>query len=195
VAALAPWLTPEQVTTAVTPLLEALRTTTDSFERARLAEAMAALALRGGPLEREPPPRLAPEQVLEVLSLAYTSIANMTNVSTAEIWATVIGRLLQVRPEAEHVAGVVEVLKYPTSAGEPSEVLLSSLRERFVSDIYKGNLQEILAWIRTRFPSVDLCSQAIHPDPRQNLDASPGAFQRAIAWINSFTVVDQCSRS
>jgi hypothetical protein len=95
----------------------------------QVARALAALA------------ELSPEQAQRVLKIARAKIAKAENQDQAEPLARLIGNLLQLRSPAEHVTGVVEILKYPTTAGRPTEILLDGLRKRF-SDAPSGSLRD-----------------------------------------------------
>ncbi|NEJ03090.1 toll/interleukin-1 receptor domain-containing protein [Rhizobium ruizarguesonis] len=77
-------------------------------------------------------------------------------------WAEVIDTLLQMRPEAEHIAHLIAVLKYPTTAGRPTKVLLSGFRRR--SPDAPESLDQAIQWIGAHFPQLKT-SLINAPDP------------------------------
>jgi hypothetical protein len=143
-AALAPTLTIEQATTAKESVLRNILTTTDPTQRRRFVSALARL-----------PILLTSEQIATISNVVRAELAATGKAKDGEVLAQAISGLLRSRPEAEHVAEVIELLKYPTAAGAPSAALLAGLRERFTDAPADGaNLREFVAWIRTRFPTL-----------------------------------------
>ena len=121
---------------------------------------------RLGSAAAEPPPLLQPD---------------------AQVWANIVDRLLHSRPDPEYVANLVDVLKYPTVAGEPTDVLLSGLRKRFADAPPDGaelsdsiavadappdgaELSDSIAFVKKRFPAVDVRTPPTRPGPA---DATP----------------------
>ncbi len=151
---LASGLTPEQARAALDPLLSAFQTSTDPLERGRPGGALGVLA-----------PKLTPEQAQRVLKVAQTKLAKAESQNQAQPPAELIGSLLQLRSPDEHITEVVEILKYPTAAGQPTEILLEGLRKRF-SDAPSGSLLETAAWAEQRFPHLrpNLSSPPVRPD-------------------------------
>jgi TIR domain len=144
VGALAPMLTSEQATTVKESILRVLSTTTNRTQRKRLIAALARL-----------PAQLTPEQIVTISGIIRGEIASAGKIDDGEQWASAIDGLLRSRPEVEHVAEVIELLKYPTMAGKPGDTLLASLRERFRDFPAQGaNLRDFAAWVRARFPKL-----------------------------------------
>ena len=80
-------------------------------------------------------------------------------------WAQAMNRTLLARPETEHVSIVIDLMKYPTVAGIPDDVLLSGLHARFADAPAEGaRLRELVAWVKKRFP--ELASKLGQPPVR-----------------------------
>jgi hypothetical protein len=143
-AALAPALTTGQATAAKESVFRIISATTDRTQRKRFILALGRL-----------PAQPTSEQMATISGMVRAELAGAGKADAAEQLAQAISGLLRSRPEAEHVAEVIELLKYPTAAGAPSAALLAGLRERFTDAPADGaNLRELVAWIRTRFPTL-----------------------------------------
>jgi hypothetical protein len=61
--------------------------------------------------------------------------------------------LLPREPAARYVGGIVEALKYPTTAGPATDALLDALHDRLPdAPGHKAGLAETLAWILSSRP-------------------------------------------
>jgi hypothetical protein len=76
--------------------------------------------------------------------------------SEAAAWAGAIPALTAGVSNEAFASGVVEVLRYPTAAGEPTDVLLRSLTARFqdVMELKSGKLDDALAWVAKTYPAL-----------------------------------------
>jgi len=99
--------------------------------------------------------RLAPhsEERGGALCLAKTGLAWTGSKEEASAWAGAIAVLLPVDRDA-FTAGIAEVLRYPTAAGAPTEVLLAALAQRWPDEDAlrgkKGIDPAVLAWFEQR---------------------------------------------
>jgi hypothetical protein len=112
---LAPSVTPDLATRAAEDLLTMLPDTPDYLSREAIARALAALASKLPDARRD-----------EALSASKSALATTGSTEEATAWARAIAALLPTDP-GDATAEVVEVLKYPTATGTPSDVLLAAL--------------------------------------------------------------------
>jgi hypothetical protein len=114
-----------------------IKQTTNPFILWPLAEAVQALA---GKLSDSQAPGLLPP----VRGL----LANARGDNAAEAWASVIAKLVAHEPNDVFLSAIVEVLKYPTAAGKPTDALMAALQTRFpnVPEL-KGGLDTALPWL------------------------------------------------
>ena len=162
-AALAGRLPAEQAAAAardaLRPVLEAVRGTTALSARKVLAEAAGALV---GRLPAEHAAAAA-----QILHTARAALGWSASPEEAAAWARVLVSLLALGPEEEQVRGIVEALKYPTTAGPATEVLLDALRDRSRAPGAEAGLEANLRWVSARFPAVDLSSPPVCPEPQR----------------------------
>lgn len=101
------------------------------------------------------------------LALAMTRLANAGVEQEALGWADAIAALARPLPTDAYLATLLEVLKYPTTAGLPTNAILTALRERF-ADMPGPNsgLQQAVAWLTSR-----LGAEAVARPPKRPQDA------------------------
>jgi hypothetical protein len=90
----------------------------------------------------------------EVLLFAKHQLANSGFLEEAAAWAKAVGALLDNEVDDEaYVKAVIEVLKYPTSAGRPTEVLLDYFHSRFSdAPVPSESPWHAVVWIEQTFP-------------------------------------------
>ena len=73
--------------------------------------------------------RLSKSQTTELGKLARSRLANAGSQAEAASWANTIAAIARLAPDTER-ATIIEVLRYPTAAGRPTQIFLTSLNER-----------------------------------------------------------------
>jgi hypothetical protein len=128
----------------------------DYLAREAVARALRALA-----------PRLAahtPERNM-ALCVAKTGLAWTGSREEAAAWAGAVAALLPADRDA-FTSGVVEVLKYPTATGVPTELLLAALAKRWPDEDALRGKQEldpaVLTWLEKQ-PGRLLAKQVVPP--------------------------------
>jgi hypothetical protein len=101
------------------PLLAAIKGTTNPDALRALAHALQTLAPKLSDLQKQ----LAAEWARRVLGWA-------PGAEPAKVWARVLAMLLPRDPADRYVSGIVEALKYPTTAGSATDVLHDALHDR-----------------------------------------------------------------
>ncbi len=135
--------TPEHGKSAADLVLAALK---GSPTRAsEIAETLEALA-----------PHFNTDEARELLQVARASLAMVSQAdnrgyvdeNALDAWAGAIAALASNDPDDKaFLATIVEVLKYPTAVGKPTETLLAALRQRFPNTPeLKGDLQTAAPW-------------------------------------------------
>jgi hypothetical protein len=82
----------------------------------------------------------------------------------AEAFAGAISVLLKAEPPRAYVAAVVELLKWPTTAGPATDALLEALHERVPGAPGKeAGLDATVAWVAATYPDIDLDSPPTFP--------------------------------
>ena len=150
-------MTPAQASAAETAVVRAGLAATDAEQRRRFLTVWGRL-----------PAKLADAQSAAVLSKVRNELAQTGRTSDVERWVQATNAFLRSRPESEHIAFVIDVLKYPTVAGKSGDRLLAGLRERFTDAPAQGaNLREFIAWVTTRFPTLaaKLSEPPVRPPP------------------------------
>jgi hypothetical protein len=156
-AAFAPRMSAAQAARARDVFVRAIAETGVSDQRQALIWGLAEL-----------PPGLSPEQSAKVLSIAREELADAGKSDEAVEWIQAIDRLLASRPEAEHGAVVIDILKYPTVSGKPSDALVADLRNAFADAPAQGApLRDVVTWLKARFPALapKLAEPAVRPSP------------------------------
>lgn len=100
------------------------------------------------------------------LDLACRGLAEAGTVEEATGWAGVAEAVLRVEAgsPAAYLARLIEMLKYPTAAGEVTDDLLQRLQERFPeAPGGTAGLAPNLAWIGRQVPEVDLAGGPVRP--------------------------------
>jgi hypothetical protein len=147
-------LSDAQAQAAIEPVLAAIKAP-NSRNTVTLAQAFQALA-----------PKLSDRQKELAIVWARRALGWAPGKKYAEAWVRVLTILLPRDPAARYVAGIVEALKYPTTAGPATDALLDALHDRSPdAPGHEAGLAKSLAWIRTAFPSIDVASPAVCPPP------------------------------
>jgi len=108
--------------------------------------------------------KLTTQQAEEILAIARYGLANSQDDIISKKWAVVIDTILQMRSGPDHLVGVSSVLKFPTAAGDPSDVLLAGLRRRFTdAPDENSGIRKTITWMQGRLPEVDLGSRPVRP--------------------------------
>jgi hypothetical protein len=108
---------------AIDPILEAIKKTADPAVLKALAQGLRALAAQ-----------LTDEQASKLLPQAQKFLANTGDEETADAWADIVGELARRasgRDDRMFIGTILEVLKYPTVAGKPTDTLMAALQKRF----------------------------------------------------------------
>jgi hypothetical protein len=156
-AALAPRMSAAQAAKTRDAFVRALGETDDSDQRKALIQGLAQL-----------PVALTPEQSVKALSIARAELADVGKSDEAVEWIQPLDRLLASRPEPEEGAAVIDILKYPTVGGAPTETVVAGLRTRFADAPAQGApLRDVVAWLKARFPALapKLAEPAVRPAP------------------------------
>ena len=145
-------LTEKQVQDALDSLIAVIKQTPDSGPASSLAQAVQALAIEL---------TVAPPSI--VIDLAEERLAAAKTEDEAIAWAGALVELTRFRQEQDYVRTLVEALKYPTSAGKPTDVIIDALHRRFPdAQALKGPLSEALPWFVEK-----LGADAVARPPRQ----------------------------
>ena len=93
------------------------------------------------------------------------SILAMTNKAmAAQAFAHAIAETLPGEPATSYVAAIIELLKWPTTAGPATDELLEVLHERVPGAPGKeARLAATIQWVATTFPEIDLDSPPTPP--------------------------------
>ena len=148
--------TPEQAQVALGPVLDAIRQSTEPNQVDALAQAVQTLA-----------PKLAPEQVNEVIEILRSKLAAADEPGVATAFAHAIAFTQPIDPAEpqSYVASIVELLKWPTTA-EPgaTEALFEVLHDRVPgAPGREAGLDATVQWVATTFPEIDLDSAPTPP--------------------------------
>ncbi len=82
----------------------------------------------------------------------------------AEAFARLIAVTRSVVPDEPYVAMIVELLKWPTTAGSATDALLEVLHERVPGAPGKeAGLDATVAWLPATYPDIDLDSPPTYP--------------------------------
>jgi hypothetical protein len=115
---------------------------------------------------------------LRAWDLLATRLAWAPTRAEATAWAGALVHLLPRSPPQVYIEQIVEALKYPTSAGPATAVLLDALREAEPSAPGKeAGLGATLSWLRVAHPAIDLegrprCPKS--PAAQKDLVCPPG---------------------
>src|SRR5262249_25076918 len=110
-------LTDAQAQAAIDPIVALIKQTTNPYILRPLAEALQALA-----------GKLSDSQAPGLLSPVRRLLANARGDKAAAAWASVIAELVAHEPNDVLLSVIVEVLKYPMAAGEPTDALMAALQ-------------------------------------------------------------------
>jgi len=142
---------------AVDPLAKSLRTATDANQLNAILLAVTTAA-----------DKLTPEQLKEFRTDASSLLAWSPNVSLSVSAAKALGSpALRGGGAVEDAQRIVDYLKYPTAAGEPTDVLLEALRSmKRGAPSREAGVDGTLNWIAREHPSIDLDGRPAFPAPR-----------------------------
>jgi hypothetical protein len=105
-------------------------------------------------------PKLAGPELNEALSLAKRHLARATTPEEAEGWVQAIASLSSSQSDDVALDTFLEILKYPTVAGRPTDALLAALRKRFSdAPAPEDGVRAAAAWFASR-RGVDAVSRA-----------------------------------
>jgi hypothetical protein len=160
VQALAPELGPEQAQVALGPLLTGTSQTTDAgISQTTDADLLRAWAAAVGALGVRTP-TAARRRAMELLLVPLASTGSPFR---AAALAEAIASLLPTEPLETYVSRIIELLKWPTTAGPATDVLLNALHQGVPGAPGKeAGLNATVAWIAETYPNVDLTSP---PEP------------------------------
>jgi hypothetical protein len=140
VEALAGKLTAEQAQAALPPILTAIAAMKDPDQLQAFAPAVGALA---GKLTAATP--------VDAFDLVRKELAAARTEEEAVAWAGALATLAKFQADDEFLATLVEALKYPTTAGKPTEAIIQVLHERF-PNVHEldGSLADAMPWFIER---------------------------------------------
>ena len=96
--------------------------------------------------------------------LVQFALARVDNPVTAKDLARAIAVTLPAEPPKPYVAAIVELLKWPTTAGPATDALLEVLHERVPGAPGKeAGLDATVAWVAATYPDIDLDSPPTFP--------------------------------
>lgn len=177
----APRLRPDAAAGLADAAIRAAPLAPDAFGRAALADLLAALV-----------PILSPDRKATAMALARVDLAASGSVEEAAAWARLLGAGLPTIVSVDDVRALVEVLKYPTAAGQPTKVLLQALESRLppeerpkVPSLADLPVPSLVAWLEHQYGNgLDLSSRPSRPMPlpgRQREARTTGGFGLATA--------------
>jgi hypothetical protein len=104
------------------------------------------------------------EQARATIAVMRTVLGETAEPKVAWAFARAVAVvLLADRPEV-YVAKIVELLKWPTTAGPATDALLEALHERVPSAPGKeAGLDATVAWVAETYPEIDLDSPPSYP--------------------------------
>jgi hypothetical protein len=165
---LAPSVPRDLAARAAEDLLTMLPDTLDYLSREAIARALAALT-----------PKLSDAKRDEALSAAKLALAKTGSTEEATAWAGAIAALLPADAWAA-TAEIVEVLKYPTATGTPTDILLAALATPWPEEhrMIAGRVLEdatVLDWLKARLPDgYNLAEPPPPPPPGPRLGGGTG---------------------
>jgi hypothetical protein len=130
-----PKIPAQQAEIAVRQILAAAAQTSNPSVRQSLADGLGSLV-----------GALGPEGNREIFIRVAQQLAEAGQEAEAESWARVATALARSQPDKEYIATILELLKYPTAAGTPTDILMEALRSRFPSVTDLVNLREAVPW-------------------------------------------------
>ncbi|MFZ1425891.1 MAG: TIR domain-containing protein [Geminicoccaceae bacterium] len=133
--------------------LQSIRQTIDSRYLQEMAQAVQTLG-----------PVLRMEGRATAIEVARTVLADTDEPPVAEAFARAISVTLPAEPAKTYVTAIVELLKWPTSAGPATDALLEALHERMPGVPGKeAGLAATVAWVDANYPDIDLDSPPTYP--------------------------------
>ena len=154
VGALAAKLTDTQAMVGIDHVLAAISRTDDTSAVRELAKALQALAAR-----------LTDAQTPELLLSARLHLASARDQMTEVAWAGVIAAVAaHERTDKVFLGAIVEVLKYPTVGGQPTDTLMTALRKRFpdVQEL-KGDVDTAVPWLEKQLGADVVAHAPVRP--------------------------------
>ena len=99
-----------------------------------------------------------------VIEVSRAVLAGADEPSVAEAFARAIALTLPAELPKPYVAAIVELLKWPTTAGPATDALLEALHERVPGAPGKeAGLEATVAWVAATYPDIDLDSPPTYP--------------------------------
>jgi hypothetical protein len=151
---LGPKLTGMQAQTALDTVLVEINRASDPATLASLAKALRAL-----------PAKVSDARAAELLPKARMYFASAANEDIEEAWAGTIAALAAYEhTDKSFLSAIVEVLKFPTAAGKPTDTLMDALRQRFpdVPEL-KGGLDAALPWLEKQLDADVIARPPVRP--------------------------------
>jgi hypothetical protein len=109
-------------------------------------------------------PRLEKEEARTAIEVARTVLAETDEPDVATAFSRAIAVTLPADPATPYVATIVELLKWPTTAGPATDALLEVLHDRVPGAPGKeAGLDATVAWVAQTFPDIDLDSPPTYP--------------------------------
>ena len=152
--AVAAKLTDAQAQAAIDPILAAIKQTADPDTLGLFAQALQALATK-----------LGDAQTPELLPRARLYLATAGDENSEKAWTGSIAALAaRERDDKAFLGAIVEVLKYPTAAGNPTDALMTALRQRFpdVPEL-KGGLDAAVPWLEEQLGADVVARPPVRP--------------------------------
>jgi hypothetical protein len=168
---------PQEIAPALGAILRAVRANKDENRPPNSAGALDAFACE-----------LNEGQRTTAFVAASDRLAVAGDPDDAKTWSETAEALLRPMSGAAYVGGLLNVLKYPSTAGEATRSLLSRLRQRFPdAPLASSGLADAAGWAERRFPGVDIYGPLNARHCRLSrfhngalLDGSPRASRRLI---------------
>jgi hypothetical protein len=152
-------------------LLDALQLVKTKLQGAQV-EAMLAATLVSARVELAPiaadlAKRLDAAPSPDTMDQLRIRLAAAGDENAASAWADAIAAAARFEPPDTFARTIVEVLKYPTAGGEPTNTLLLALRSRYPGEReLDGNLYEVVPWLRRQLGPATVDSPPIRPGSR-----------------------------
>ena len=148
---------------------------TDPYQLQALAQAVQTLG-----------PKLKAEQSETATKMAWTVLADAHDPRVAGAFARAIAANLPAEPAKPYVTAIVELLKWPTTAGPATEALLEVLHERVPDAPGKeAGLDATVAWVAATYPDIDLDSPPTCPATVcTDVQHDPGLLERLVGMVD-----------
>ena len=109
-------------------------------------------------------PELDPKHTEAAIEAVRTVLANADMLDVATAFARALALTLPANPTKPYVAVIVDLLKWPTTAGPATDALLEVPHERVPEAPGKeAGLEATVAWVPATYPDIDLDSPPTYP--------------------------------